>query len=231
MNTETSILPVSAAPIDERIAFVQKTYAHVGGAVLAFTGVSALLIRSGVALNLLQMLGQSRFGWLIFLALFMVFGGIARKWARSDSTPALQYTGLGVFVLLEALMTAPLLLVAQTVAPGAIAAAGIITLSTFAGLTAVVFFVKRDFTFLGKALAVAGFAALGLIICSIIFGFQLGSLFAFGMVLIAAGYVLYDTSNILQTYPTDAYVAASLNLFADIALMFWYVLRLVMNRD
>jgi FtsH-binding integral membrane protein len=43
--------------------------------------------------------------------------------------------------------------------------------------------------------------------------------------------VLYDTSNILHHYPEDRYVAAALQLFASVALMFWYVLRLFMSRD
>ena len=38
------------------------------------------------------------------------------------------------------------------------------------------------------------------------------------------------TSNILLHYPEDRYVAAALELFASVALMFWYVLRLFMSR-
>jgi FtsH-binding integral membrane protein len=52
------------------------------------------------------------------------------------------------------------------------------------------------------------------------------------MIALAGGSVLYDTSNVLHHYPEDRYVAASLELFASIALMFWYVLRLFMlSRD
>jgi FtsH-binding integral membrane protein len=44
--------------------------------------------------------------------------------------------------------------------------------------------------------------------------------------------VLYDTSNIIHNFPEDRYVAAAMQLFASIALMFWYVLRLMMgNRN
>jgi FtsH-binding integral membrane protein len=32
-------------------------------------------------------------------------------------------------------------------------------------------------------------------------------------------------------YRTTQHVAASLSLFAGVALLFWYVLRLFMNRD
>jgi len=47
----------------------------------------------------------------------------------------------------------------------------------------------------------------------------------------AGAAVLYDTSNIMHHYPSDRYVAAAMALFASIALMFWYVLRLFMSRD
>jgi FtsH-binding integral membrane protein len=40
----------------------------------------------------------------------------------------------------------------------------------------------------------------------------------------------YDTSNVLHHYPEDRYVGAALELFASVAMMLWYVLRLFMSR-
>ena len=51
------------------------------------------------------------------------------------------------------------------------------------------------------------------------------------MIGFAGAAVLYDTSNILRHYPVDRHVAAALDLFGSIALMFWYVLRLFLARD
>ena len=51
------------------------------------------------------------------------------------------------------------------------------------------------------------------------------------MIGFAGAAILYDTSNILHHYPQDKYVAASLQLFASIALMFWYGLQFFMSRD
>jgi FtsH-binding integral membrane protein len=52
------------------------------------------------------------------------------------------------------------------------------------------------------------------------------------MVALAGGAILFDTSNVLHRYPTDRHVAAALALFASVALMFWYVLRIFMaTRD
>jgi FtsH-binding integral membrane protein len=62
----------------------------------------------------------------------------------------------------------------------------------------------------------------------------LGIWFSAAMIVFASGYILYDTSNVLHHYRTDQYVAASLALFASVALLFWYVLRIMIalsNRD
>ena len=102
------------------------------------------------------------------------------------------------------------------------------TLLLFAGLTFVAFTSGKDFTFLGGILKIGGFIALGLILCSVLFGFTLGLIFSFFMVLFASAAILYDTSKVMHYYSTDQYVAASLELFASVALLFWYILRIVM---
>jgi FtsH-binding integral membrane protein len=50
------------------------------------------------------------------------------------------------------------------------------------------------------------------------------------MVALAGASILYDTSNVLHHYPEDRYVGAALQLFASVAMMLWYVLRLLMSR-
>ena len=70
-----------------------------------------------------------------------------------------------------------------------------------------------------------------LIVAAVIFGFELGVFFSVAMVGLAGGAVLHDTSKVLHHYPEDRYVAASLELFASVALMFWYVLQLFMSRE
>ena len=71
--------------------------------------------------------------------------------------------------------------------------------------------------------------SLSLIVCAVIFGFNLGLVFSAAMVLLASGAILYDTSRIMNHYSTDQHVAASLQLFASVALLFWYVLRILMS--
>ena len=130
-----------------------------------------------------------------------------------------------------AIIFVPMLYIAQEYAPGAIESAAMVTLLGFAGLTGVAFSTRKDFSFLGGMLRWGFIGALVLIVGGVIFGFQLGTFFSVAMVVLAGGAILYDTSNVLLRYPEDQYVAAALQLFASVALMFWYVLRIFMSRD
>ena len=100
-----------------------------------------------------------------------------------------------------------------------------------AGLTAIAFLSRKDFTFLGGLLRWGMILALVAIVGGVIFGFNLGMWFSVAMVGLAGGAILYDTSNIMHHYPQDKHVAASMALFASIAMMFYYILRLFMSRE
>jgi FtsH-binding integral membrane protein len=63
----------------------------------------------------------------------------------------------------------------------------------------------------------------------IVGGFGQGLGFAVGMVALACGFIIYNTSNIMHHYATDQHVSAALELFASVALLFWYVLRIFMS--
>ena len=71
---------------------------------------------------------------------------------------------------------------------------------------------------------------MGLIVLGVIFGFELGVWFSMAMIAFAGASILYDTQKVINTYPDDRTVAAALELFASVALMFWYVLRLFLSR-
>lgn len=222
------------AASSERATFIRRTYAHLAGAILAFMGIEALLLNVVGGEKVLGLLGASRLNWLIVLLAFMAAGWVARVWAHSGSSPALQYLGLGLYVVAEAVIFLPLLYLAQHLAEGpVIPTAAIMTLAVFAGLTLAVFVTRKDYSFLGPILSVGVMIALGVIVAACLFGFSLGMLFSFAMVALASGYILYDTSNVMLHYRTDQHVGAALELFASVALLFWYILRIVMmsSRD
>jgi FtsH-binding integral membrane protein len=50
------------------------------------------------------------------------------------------------------------------------------------------------------------------------------------MILLMAGYILYQTSMVMQYFPPSHFVAAALMLFSTIATLFWYVLQLLLSR-
>jgi FtsH-binding integral membrane protein len=224
-----AVAVAAAAPAADRAAFLQRTYAHLLGAVTAFVALEWLLLQApGIDGVVRTMLG-GRFSWLIVLGAFMAVSWIADRWARSATSPAMQYLGLSLFVVAEAVIFLPLLYVAANFAgPLTIPVAGGMTLFVFGALTGIVFVWKADFSFLRGFLAIGGLVAMGVIVASILFGFNLGILFSAVMVVFASGAILYDTSNVLHHYRTDQHVSASLALFASVALLFWYLLRIVM---
>lgn len=218
------------AGVDERVAFLRRTYLHLGAAVFAFAGLSAVLLNlPGIDGLIMRLFEAGRIGWLAVLVGFIAAAWVADHWARSATSPGLQYAGLSLYVVAQAVLFVPLLFIADRFYENAIETAALITLVVFGGLTTVVFATRQDFSFLRNVLWIGSFAALAVIIASLLFGFELGLLFVGAMILLAAGYIVYDTSNILYHYRTDQHVSAALALFASVMLMFWYVLRLVMS--
>ncbi|MGO9108550.1 MAG: Bax inhibitor-1 family protein [Thermoguttaceae bacterium] len=217
------------AAADERATFITKTYMHLAGAIALFAALEAVLLTSGIAESLTGLM-VSRWGWLIMLGLFMVVSMVASNWAVSAVSPGTQYAGLGLYVLAESVIFAPMLFVANTIDPSVIPSAAVTTLALFGGLTAAVFITRKDFSFLRTFLMFGGFAAMGLILVAILFQFQLGAIFLYAMIALACGYILYDTSNVLHHYRIGQHVAASLALFASVALLFWYLVQLFLSR-
>jgi FtsH-binding integral membrane protein len=219
-----------AAP-QERASFIRKTYLHLAAAILAFIVLETYLFTSGLA----EAIATTMFGfsWFIVLALFMGVSFLANWWAHSSTSKPLQYLGLGLYIVAEAIIFVPLLFIAANAAGdlSTIMKAGIVSLGLFAGLTATVFITKKDFSFLGPILTIGGFIALGFIAASLLFGFSLGSLFAFIMVGFAATAILFSTSNVMHQYHPSQHVAASLSLFASVALLFWYILTIFNSSD
>jgi FtsH-binding integral membrane protein len=224
------MVTVAQSRPNERATFIQKTYIHLAGAVGSFVLVSILLFQLGIAEALTNFVMASRFSWLAILGGFSLLGWFSRSLTAKADSVETQYAGLGIYVLAQALIFAPLLYIAAYFSdPTVLPTAAILTLLLFAGLTAVALTTKTDFTFLGGILKIGGFVALGLILCSVLFGFTLGLLFSVVMVVFASAAILYDTSKIMRHYSKEHYVAASLELFASVALLFWYVLRIVMS--
>lgn len=230
-----SISPVFAAhaAASDRSLFIRNTYLHMAGAILAF--VLLELVYFSLFKNQIEsavvLLHKTQWAWLIVLGAFVGVSWLAESWARGGASRGMQYAGLGLYVFAESIIFAPLLYLANEFAPGAITSAAIMTLIITGGLSLVVYVSRVDFSFLRMFLYFGGLAAISLIVASLVMGFDMGVWFPMAMVVLAGGYILYQTSNILHHYRTDQYVAAALSLFAAVALLFWYVLQLFMRRE
>jgi FtsH-binding integral membrane protein len=227
-TTRTQFRPVAGSPADVRGAFITRTYNHLFGAMIAFTLIEVFFFKTGIAERIAgALLGVN---WLFVLGGFVVVSWFATRAAHTAESPATQYLALGGFVLAEAIIFVPLLYIANYYAPGVITSAATVTLIGFAALTAIAFYTRRDFSFLGGILKWGLGLALVAIVAGVLFGFELGTWFSVAMVGLAGGAILHDTSKIMRTYPEDRHVAAALQLFASVALLFWYVLRIFMSR-
>jgi FtsH-binding integral membrane protein len=243
---------VATVGVSDRITFLRKTYAHLGVALIAFAAITGGMMRFAptASLKYSSWALDGRWNWLLVMGAFMLVGRLAERLAMSETSRGLQYVGLGIAAVAQAIFLQPLLWIlmirfggpevrAEILRTGAPIMSGVaasilmqaivITLTIFSGLTLVVFLTKKDFSFLRGILTICSFAALGVIIASLAFGFSLGALFCGAMILLMAGYILFQTSVIMKAFPPTAYVAAALMLFSTIATLFWYVLQLLMS--
>jgi FtsH-binding integral membrane protein len=218
----------------ERAAFIRRTYAHLAGAILAFIALEfaffTLVPQEGV-LRVVQTLAGSPVNWLILMVAFIGAGYLARYWAHASTSSAMQYLGLGLYVGFWALIFIPILAIAQWRTGDAtlIAQAGIMALCVFGGLSVAVLTTGKDFSFLGPILSIGGFIIFGVIVAAVFFPIGLGTGFCFLMVAFASACILYSTSNLLYQYRTDQHVGAALELFAAVALLFFYILRIFLS--
>ncbi|MDQ1857148.1 Bax inhibitor-1 family protein [Chryseobacterium sp. WLY505] len=225
----TDVLVAHSSDV-EKANFYKKTYLHVALSILAFIGVETILLKT-VPVELIAMMFGQRYIWLLIIGVFWLASVLASKWSLSQSKST-QYMGLGFYILLEAIIFLPLLFIATGIEGGAniIFQAATLTVAMFAGISAVAFTSKRDFSFLRNFIVIGGFISIGLIVAGMIFGFNLGLWFSVGMVLLASVTILYQTSKLKDSFGTNQYVGAALQLFASIMLLFWYILSILMNR-
>lgn len=215
--------------VSARGEFIRKCYLNLAAAFAVFVLLEWLLMSWQPAVDLAaRMVGGKN--WLIVMIAFMAVSWVANSWTFSRGDVGKQYAGLYLYVIAEAVIFLPLILLADQYAPDAIPQAAILTAALAGGITAYAVISGKDFSFLGGILTIVSFLALGIIVCAILFGFGLGLWFSGAMIVFVAFALLYNTSAVLHQYENDQYVAAALGLFASIALMFWYILQFLMSR-
>lgn len=234
MNTYTNpyaVGMVSDSPESARAEFIRKTYWHLAAAIALFVVLEGAFLSLGFGSAAVAVLSASKYSWLLVMGAFMVVSWVAERWATNGSSVGMQYAGLILYTVAEAVIFLPMIVMAVAITGdfSMLLQAGLITLAMVIGISAVALTTRRDFSFIGGFLKIGGFVALGLIVASIFLPFSLGLWFSGAMVVFASGAILYNTSNLIHRYQPGQHVAAALSLFASVALLFWYVLRILMR--
>tara|TARA_B100000745_G_scaffold295494_1_gene239638 strand:- start:340 stop:1029 length:690 start_codon:yes stop_codon:yes gene_type:complete len=213
--------------VDEQ-TFLRRVYFRLLGAIAAFIALEAFFFASGIAAALAPIMVNN---WLIVLGGFMLLGWLTSSFTRKSSTPAMQYVHMGMTILLQGLIFIPLLAYAIYFSDASVLSNAVLaTLVIFGGMTAIVAYTGKDFSFMGPFLGIIGIAALLAIVGSVLFSVTLGFYFSLAMVVFAAAVVLYETSKVKHQYGKDQHIAAATGLFASVALLFYYVLMVMVDR-
>ncbi len=255
---ESNPFIVADAPAADRAAFFRRTYGLVAIGFAAFAVLLYVFFQgfefhrgvpgfgSGIAASVfggLQSMMSSLGVWSMLLVMLAFWGAttVAQSLAFNRSSRATQYAGLGLYVILEALIFIPLIgyVIISSVdkngvshAVDVLRPAGIVTFGMIAGLTALVFMTNLDFSFLKVAIVLGSFAALAVVIVAAIAApnIQLGTWFSIAMIVLMATVILYQTNEIKHTMETDQHVAAAFVLFSSFVTLLFYVIRLFAGR-
>lgn len=97
----------------DRTTFIRRAYLHLAVAIVGFIVLSAAWSFIGVGEYALDvLLAGGRYSWLVVLGAFMLVGMLATRLADNAGNNQTQLIGLGIYVLAESLIFAPLLTVA-----------------------------------------------------------------------------------------------------------------------
>jgi hypothetical protein len=166
----------------------------------------------------------------------LLLGALFRRVGYSARSMAVQYLWLGAFVVVESVVLVPALSRASAHTAGAIRNAALLTLLAFACGAVGAFALRRDLSSLGALVqSTLGLELIG-VATALAFGFGLGSGFALVVLATALAALVHDVSAVFEDAAAeddaerdggpDRHAAASLALFASMALMFWSALSL-----
>jgi FtsH-binding integral membrane protein len=228
MEYGNTTVPVGLQSAEVRTAFMGRVYARLVAGVAAFVLIELYLFTSGLAVAITEFVFST--SWLLILGGFMVVSWLANSVALRATTPGSQWGGYLLLVAANALIFAPMLVIAEAQVPGTVAAAGQYSIAGFVILSVIAHRSARDFTWLGATLRWFGVLALVAIVIAVVTGSALGTWFSLAMIGFAGAAILYETQVILRETPPGRETVAAMALFSSLALMFWYVLRLLMSR-
>lgn len=208
----------------QRMAFLQKVYltfflSLIAASFGAYFGLQPQILKAVAGNYLLFFIVE-------LIALFAAIG--LRK------TPGINLLALFGFTFISGITLSPLLAVYMKLGQGAIIKEALtLTCVIFMGLTVYVFITKKDFSFLGGFLFMGLFGLIGVGIMFIFFPPSNTSYMLYCGIgaLIFCGYILYDTSLLMQNWESNDYVGFAISLYLDFLNLFIYLLQLLAARN
>ncbi|MFT4515089.1 MAG: FtsH-binding integral membrane protein [Planctomycetota bacterium] len=227
--------PVAAfAAASERAGFLKKVYGLLFLGVLGFAATlwaaGNVPLVNGWAMSMGRLIWGNSYGWLIYAGIF--YGGSMLVHSLAEQRPIGTFAYAGWVVLLG-LLVAPIVLFVSDKEGGLaiINQASALTAIVFGVLTVYVLYTGKDFSWMRGILFMACIALFVTAILGWFMGFSLGLWFSAAIVLLCAGYILYDTSLILNRLPTSMPMTGAILLFTDVVLLFKHLLYLLSSRD
>ncbi len=220
-SSTTQMPMVAQTSAETRLNFIRKTYVlFLMGILTAVAAGAACLHIPAINNAVVGLLNHSA------LILFLLIIGASIGAQAVSRVEGLNYVALFAFTGLMGLVFAPVI---ATFAPEVVGQAGFLTVVIFGSLTAYAFISRKDFSYLGGMLFI-GLISLILGGLANAFFFKSGAasyLMSWVTVLIFSGYVLYDTSRIINRYDERGYCSAALALFLDFLNIFMALLRIL----
>lgn len=207
----------------ERAQLVRRTYS------LVFVSVLVTIAGAMFALSQPSLLqAVSAHPWISMIA---TFAPLFLALRARDAFPA--NIGLVLmFTFAEGIFISPLLYVYGQRQPGLITQAALLTIGSFAVLTAYAFTSRRDFSAWGSFFSVGLFVVIGGMLLNIFFFHNPAADLAIAAVtvLVFCGLLVFDTWRIRNVYGPNEYVGAAVQIYLDLLNLFLAVLRIFGGR-
>ena len=213
-------IPMAAdAGVEARLNFIRLTYVLFLASIVTAVVGGIISLNSPIAGIVMGM------PLLILLILPLSIGA-----QYLSDRPGLGNLALFGFALIMGMLIAPII---NLYSPNTVTQAGALTVLIFSALTAYVFITRKDFNFLGGIVFVGLIACIGGGLLNFFFFKNSGFSYwlAWGVLMFSAGFVLYDTSNIMRNYPLNRPAGAALGLFISFFNIFMSLLRILNGRD
>eukprot|EP00667_Euglena_gracilis_P019589 EG_transcript_21012 len=214
---------VADTSVAVRLSFIRKVYT-VLSIQLAITTV--FLFAAAFIPAYKEFLVQNR--WLSMVCSLLSLFMLLPLHIMKDQHPTNLYLLGGWTLSLSMMISATTVFVP----PAIVCQAFFLTFAVVAGLTFYTFTTKKDFSFLQGGLVSALWVLLlvGFLRVFVPFGPAAHLAYAAGGALLFAGFLLYDTSNLIRKYSVDDWIPAVITLYLDILNLFLHILQMLSQR-